>query len=162
MGKWDVDYDDYEERSGGYDGEKPKPGVYEGFLQHFEKHDSSETSLHWVFEIDEEDSDYTGWRGHLYSDMENAKWKTQQIAKAIQGGEEKKISVDPEKAEKIIKAAKRVKIVVRKGEYDGEYQPRIGRVLALEETTSKGKGGKAAKGGKAKKGSKDPWAEGDD
>lgn len=144
MGKWDVDFDDYEEKSG-YLGEQPTPGLYEGKLVVFEEHSTSDTALHWVFEITE-DCDFKGWQGHTYSDLANAKWKTQQIAKAIQGGAEKKIALDPSKSEKIIKAAKPVLMRVKNEKYEGETKGRLHLVLPLE---------KKAKG-------KEPWDDDDD
>jgi hypothetical protein len=150
MGKWDVDFDDYEEKEGGYSGEPPKPGMYEGKLVELAEHTTSDDALKWVFEITEE-GDFTGWRGWVYSNMSTAKWKTQQIAKALQGGAEKKISVDPDKADKILKAAKPVVLVVRKDTYDGEYAPKIGRILPSKDVAS----------GKGKKGKKDPWEDED-
>jgi hypothetical protein len=136
--KWDVDFDDYEEREGGfYAGEEPKKGLYEGKLVVLEEHTTSDDALHFVFEITEEP--YAGWRGHLYSNMSSAKWKTQQIAKAIQGGEERKIVLDPDKSDRVIAKAKPVMLLIRQEKYQDEMRGRIARVMATEATSVKGK-----------------------
>lgn len=147
MGKWDVDFDDYEERSG-YLGEQPTPGLYEGKLVKFEEHTTSDTALHWVFEITE-DCEFKGWQGHTYSDLANAKWKTQQIVKAIQGGSEKKMVVNPDKSETLIKKAQPVMLRVKNEKYEGEVKGRLHLVLPMEGKSSKAKG-------------KEPWDDDDD
>lgn len=151
MAKWDVDYDDYEEKEGsGYDGEQPRNGIYPGRLVSLKEHESgnSDTSLEWVFEITE--GDYEGWRGWSYSNLDGSKWKTQQYLKAINGGVEKKTSVDPSKHAAIVKKAKPVRLRIKGEKYEGERRARIGSVLPGEASSKKGKG------------SDDPWDEGGD
>lgn len=155
MGKWDVDYDDYEEKEGtGYDGPVPKRGIYTGSLISLAEHTSSDSSLEWIFEITE--GDFKGWRGWVYSDMDNAKWKTQQIGKAIQGGKEEKIKLAPAKEKnkgsesKTVKAAKPVRLQLARETYEDEPRAKIRRVLPMDIE------GKAAKKAKKKK-SDDPY-----
>lgn len=150
MGKWDVDFDDYEERDGSsYDGDPPKPGIYDAKLVEFDEHDgSADTSMKFIFEITEEP--YEGWRGWVYSDLANAKWKTQMIVKAIQGGDQKKMRLDPANKATIVKKAKPVRVRVRKDTYEGEYRPKISVVLP-------------AKGNESSKSKNDdPWDDNDD
>lgn len=137
MGKYDVDFDGYEESTGGYDGEEPKRGNYPGALIQLNEHTAGNgnESLRWVFEITE--GDYKGWRGYLYSNMDSAKWRTQEITKAIQGGEEKKMSLDPGEEgdreagqnSKTVKKAQPVRIRVQTEEYEGEKRGKIRNVL---------------------------------
>lgn len=133
MGKYDVDFDDYEEKEGGYDGPVPKRGTYPAVLVSCKEHTSSDTAIEWIFEITE--GDYKGWRGWLYSDMENAKWKTQQIVKALQGGDEKKMTIDPVEnsgdgtKSKTVKKANPVKIRTRIEKYEEEDRAKIRTVM---------------------------------
>lgn len=152
MGKWDVDFDDYEEKEGsGYDGDVPKKGIYTADLVKFAEHTTSDDALVWIFEISE--GDYKGWRGWVYSNMSTAKWKTQQIAKAIQGGAEKPIKLDPMEKEsegeksKTVKKAKKVRIRVTTESYEDEKRARIRTVMPLE----------AGEGKKKKKDGDDPF-----
>lgn len=147
MGKYDVDFDDYEEKEGGYDGPVPKRGTYPARLVSCKEHTSSDTAIEWIFEITE--GDFKGWRGWLYSDMENAKWKTQQIVKALNGGKESKFTVDPvENSEdgtksKTVKKAMPVKIRTRMEKYEEEDRAKIRTVMpdgdAAEKKSSKKK-----------------------
>lgn len=158
-GKWDVGFDGYEERAG-YNGPEPKPGIYEAKLHSLEEHDSqnSETSLHWIFEITE-DGEYAGWRGHAYTnlDEDSALWKTQQYVKAIQGGSETPMNLDPSKHEAIVKKATPVLIRTKFEKYEGEDKARIRVVLPVED----GDAAPASKG-KGKKGKKEPWQDDED
>jgi Protein of unknown function (DUF669) len=156
MGKWDVDFDDYEEKEqSGYDGEVPKKGTYTADLISLGEHTSGagNEGLEWIFEITE--GDYKGWRGWVYSNMDTAKWKTQQIVKAISGGAEKAVKLDPgtdadSKTEnKTVKKAKSVRIRVGRETYDDEPRAKIRTVMAMEA----GEGG----GKKKKKKGDDPF-----
>jgi hypothetical protein len=154
MGKYDVDFDDYEEQSGGYDGPEPKRGVYPGKLVQFNEHTSGagNEGLRWVFEITE--GDYKGWRGYLYSNMDTAKWRTQEIVLAISGGKKEKVSLKPgsegkrdEGADNVtVKKAKPVKLRVKNEQYEGETVGRLRNVLP-----SDGKSESSDEGGKKKK-----------
>lgn len=147
MGKYDVDFDDYEEKEGsGYDGDEPKKGIYDGKLVSLREHESSggNEGLEWVFEITEEP--YAGWRGWSYSNMDSAKWKTQQYVKAIQGGEEKKMALKPAEAggdgsaSQTVKKAKPVRLRIVNEKYEDERKARIRMVLPTEgKGKSKGK-----------------------
>src|SRR3954454_20581882 len=139
MGKWDVDFDDYEDKSGaGYDGEVPKKGTYDAELVSLKEHTSGQGNegLEWIFEIVE--GEYAGWRGWVYSNMDTAKWKTQQITKAIQGGEEKPIKLAPAPEDgdgttsKTIKKAKRVRIRTAQETYDDEKRAKIRVVMPAD------------------------------
>jgi hypothetical protein len=153
MGKYDVDFDDYEEKEGsGYDGEVPKKGTYTAELVSFAEHQSSEGNdgLEWIFEITE--GDYKGWRGWVYSNMDSAKWKTQQIVKAINGGKEAKTSLKPAEAKKdgpdskTVKTAKKVRIRLGRETYDDEPRAKIRVVMPLEAGEAKGGKKKKKKG----------------
>lgn len=156
MGKYDVDFDDYEDKSGaGYDGEVPKKGNYPGKLVSLKEHTSGagNEGLEWIFEITE--GDYAGWRGWYYSDMENSKWKTQQIVKAINGGDEKKTSLDPSPTgkdgsdNKTVKKALPVRMRLTREMYDdgsGEKEPRAKiRAIMPDEDVSEKKASKKKK-----------------
>lgn len=152
--KYDVGFDDYEEREGsGYDGDEPKKGTYEGKLVSLREHTTSDTALEWQFEITEEP--YVGWRGWTYSDMENAKWKTQQYVKAITGGKEENFSLKPVEAggtgseSATVAKAKPVLIRIRREMYDDEPKARIQRIMPMEGATEKK--------GKKKKKDEDPF-----
>lgn len=145
----EVDFDDYEEReSVGYNGPEPKKGIYDGRLVSFREHTSGagNEGLEWVFEITE--GEYAGWRGWVYSNMDRAKWKTQQIAKAIQGGSEKKVKLLPADEEadreeatvnnKTVKKASPVRLVIRQEKYEGEPRGRISTILPEEGSNDSG------------------------
>jgi hypothetical protein len=154
-GKHEVDFDDYEEKEGsGYDGDQPLKGTFDGTLISLKEHTSGEGNegYEWVFEITEEP--FAGWRGWVYSNMDSSKWKTQQIVKAIQGGSETKMVLDPTDEgtdSKTVKKAKAVRLRMRKEKYEGEDRGKIARVM-----TSEG-GGKKKKKGKKDKKSEDPF-----
>lgn len=152
--KHEVDFDDYEEREGsGYDGEQPLKGTFDGMLISLKEHTSGNDNegYEWIFEITEEP--YAGWRGWVYSNMDSAKWKTQQIVKAIQGGSEERVTLDPTDEgtdSKTVKKAKPVRLRMRKEKYDGEDRAKIARVMPRD-------GGGKEKKGKKKKKSDDPF-----
>jgi hypothetical protein len=153
-GKWDVDFDGYEEKEGGYDGDEPKKGIYDARLVSLREHTSGEGNegLEWQFDITEEP--YVGWRGWVYSNMDSAKWKTQQIVKAISGGSEDGMRLDPVDGpdgskSKTVKASQPVRLRIGREMYDDEPKARIRRVMVSENA-------KPAKK-KAKKGSDDPF-----
>lgn len=151
MGKYDVDTSDYDDSkdlaAGGYDGDEPKKGIYDGKLVMLNEHTSGEGNegLRWVFEITEEP--YAGWRGYGYTNMDSTMWKTEQFTHAIQGGKKGKISLKPgpegdyEKgqASSTVKKAKPVRLRIGSEQYEGERRARLRTVLAAE-------GGKKKKG----------------
>lgn len=152
MGKYDVDFDDYEEKSGGYDGPTPPKGNYDGVLVSLREHTSGagNETLEWIFEITE--GDFKGWRGWYYSDMGNSKWKTQQITKAIQGGEEKKMSLDPVSeggdgtTSKTVKKANPVRLRLINETYEEERRAKIRAVMPSEAGAAKKEKKKKKKG----------------
>lgn len=139
MGKWDVDFDDYEDKGGaGYEGEVPKKGTYDAKLISLKEHTSGagNEGLEWIFEITE--GEFAGWRGWVYTNMESAKWKTQQVVKAISGGKEDRVSLKPmgsgEKGEDspTVKKAKPVRIRVTRETYEDEARAKIRTVMVSE------------------------------
>lgn len=136
----EVDFDDYDEdrASAGYNGDEPRKGIYTGRLHSFKEHTSSagNDGLEWIFEITE--GEFAGWRGWVYSNMEAAKWKTQQIATAINAGSKKKVKLMPAEedgdgtASKTVSKAKKVRLVIRTEKYEGEPRGRIRTILPLE------------------------------
>jgi hypothetical protein len=142
--KWDVDTSDYDESkdlsAGGYDGDEPKKGIYDGRLALLNEHTTSggDESLRWVFEITEEP--YAGWRGYGYTNMESTMWKTEQFTNAIQGNKKGKISLKPgeegdwEAGEKspTVKKAKPVRLRIGSELYEGEKKARLKTVLPME------------------------------
>lgn len=147
---YDVDFDGYDEKEGtGYDGEVPKKGIYSGELVSLREHTTSDTALEWQFEITE--GDFKGWRGWVYSDLANAKWKTQQITKAINGGEEKKTSLKPVAAggdgtsSPTVKTAKAVRLRLINETYEEEKRAKIRTVMPADENTKKSKSDKKKK-----------------
>jgi len=143
MGKWDVDFDDYEEKEGGYDGDEPLKGTFDGKLVSLKEHTSGEGNegLEWIFEITE--APFAGWRGWVYSNNDSAKWKTQQIVKAIQGGSESKMALKPSPSDgdgtksKTVKAATAVRLRIRKEKYEDEFRGKIARVIPNENAKPK-------------------------
>lgn len=153
MGKYDVDFDDYEERTGGYDGEEPKKGIYPGRLVSLNEHTSGagNESLQWVYEITE--GDYKGWRGWVYSNMDSAKWKTQEMVVAISGGAKKAVSLKPGAAgdreegqnNATVKKAKPVRLRIISEMYEGEPKGRIRNVLPADASTGSSEDGEKKK-----------------
>lgn len=145
--KYEVGFDDYEERSGsGYEGDEPKKGIYDGKLIALAEHESANGNegLEWIFEITEEP--YAGWRGWLYSNMDSALWKTQQITKAITGGKEENFVLQPAEDKKegtespTVKKAKPVRLAIRREKNpDDESVGRIRQVLPSEKASKKKK-----------------------
>jgi hypothetical protein len=163
MGKYDVDFDDYEESTGGYDGEEPKKGIYSGKLVQLNEHTSGEgnESLRWVFEITE--GDYAGWRGYVYSNMTTAKWKTQEMTLAIAGGKKAKMSLKPGAEGKAdegresatVKKAKPIRIRVINEMYEEERKARIRNILPAKADKSSKDAGDEPDGKKGNKKKKD-------
>lgn len=155
MAKHEIDFDDYEERTG-YNGEDPKPGLYSAKLVVFEEHtaaSSGQEGFHWVFELTDEP--YAGWRGHLYSNAESTKWRTQEIVRAIRGGSTDPVTLDTDKADALLKRAKPVKVRVKLGdEYQGQRRPRITSVIVSSGSSTRQPPAATAKS--------DPWDEEDD
>lgn len=152
MGKYDVDTSEYDDSkdiaAGGYDGDEPKKGIYDGKLVMLNEHTSSggNDGLRWVFEITEEP--YAGWRGYGYTNMDSTMWKTEQFTNAIQGGKKGKIALKPaeegeyEKGAEspTVKKAKPVRLRIGSENYEGERRARLRTVLVMEGGGKKKKG----------------------
>lgn len=119
---------EYKEQSGGYDGPPPPTGLYPMKLSSVGQHTTSDTSIVWTFDVTS--GKYAGWRGWMYSDMDNAKWKTQNICVAlglIEPNEEIAMSF-----EEILKKAGAVRGRVRTEEYNDEFRPKLQTVIAAD------------------------------
>lgn len=141
MGKYDVDFEDYDSsKSGGYSGDEPKNGIYDGVLVSCREHTTTDDALEWQFDITE--GDYKGWRGWVYSNMSSTKWRTQEIVAAIQG-EESKMSLDPAgegedgTKTKVVKKALPVRLRIKGENYEGERRAKIRNVLPHPEASEK-------------------------
>jgi len=142
--KYEVDTSEYDETkdSVGYDGDEPKKGIYDGKLVSLKEHTSGagNEGLEWIFEISK--GPYKGWRGWVYSNMDTAKWKTEQTTLAIQGGKKGRLVLQPAdedgdgKESPTIKKAKPVRLAVRREQYEGEPKAKIRTVLPLEKASS--------------------------
>lgn len=140
-----VDFDDYDEKEGGsgYDGEPPLKGTFDGILFALSAHESAagNDGYQWIFEITEEP--YAGWRGYVYSNMDSAKWKTQQIVKAINGGKEVRTELDLGEEDgtgsKTVAKAKPVRLRMKKEKYEDEWRAKIARVMPRDTDSKAGK-----------------------
>ncbi len=143
MGKFEHDGSDVDQTKGGYNGDSPKPGTYNGKLVICEDHTSQAGAegTHWVFEITDEP--YTGWRGHLYTNDEGALWKQDQVLHAIG-------AIEPGGTyngthEKLVKSAAPVRMRLKNETYEGEARAKLQTVSP---------GGEASSGTSKKKGKK--------
>ena len=137
MPKTKVDMGDYDQTksTGGYAGNPPPRGLYKGVMIAVKDHKSGagNEGFEWKFEI-AQGCEYDGWRGYLYSDLGNSKWKTQQIGHAITGDPDKGFTIDTDDdGEKMAKKAKPVMIRVQTEKYEGELRSKIGMVLPVIE-----------------------------
>jgi hypothetical protein len=135
MPKVKADYSDVSEQEGfdTYEGEAPKPGVYEAVLTSCAEHTSKagNEGLRWVFEITEE-GPFTGWPGFVYSNMETAAWKTKQITDALGWTDpDKKDKVQEWDSDRELKLGKRtaVKLQVTNKMFEGERRGEVKTVL---------------------------------
>lgn len=129
MSKHEIDFDDYEEKGGGYTGKTPKNGVYDAKVSTLEWRDSKED---WAWTFDITDGPFTGWRGWVYTNETTSRWKLQQVLKAIQGGDEKAMTLDDSEkgCAATVRKAGPVRIQLRGEEYNDEQKAKIVRVLA--------------------------------
>ena len=121
---------EYKEQSVGYDGPPPPAGLYPMKLSSVGPHTTSDTAIVWTFDINE--GKHTGWRGWMYSDMDNSKWKTQNICVAlglIEPNEDINLTY-----EQILKQAGPVRGRIRLEEYNYEYTPKLQTVIASSGT----------------------------
>jgi len=145
--KYDVDTSNYDESkdSGGYNGDEPKRGIYDGELIGFNEHTSAEGNegLKWLFRITEEP--YAGWLGSVYSNMDSTLWRTEQITLAIQGGRKGKITLSPAedssgaKDSKTVQQAAPVRLRIAQETYEDEKRGKIRAVLVSEKASKKSK-----------------------
>jgi hypothetical protein len=116
---------EYKESGGGYDGPDPATGLYPAKLTSVGPHTTSDTSIVWTFDIT--DGKYAGWRGWTYSDMDNAKWKTQQILVAL-GVIEPNGDIN-KTYDQIMKEAEPCRIRTVSESYEGEHRAKIRSLL---------------------------------
>lgn len=153
MGKFKHDGSSVDTSKGGYQGEQPKPGIYEAKLVVCEEHvsaSSEQEGTHWVFEIT--DGPYTGWRGHQYTNDDSTLWKQDQILTAL-GLQEAGGSYSGTH-EAIVKKSGAVRIKTNLEEYNDEKRGKIRVVLPpIEDADSP----KAKGNGKKKKKDAEPF-----
>lgn len=121
-------------KSGGYDGEQPKPGIYPAQLVTCEEHSpqgGGDDGTHWVFELVEGAEPYVGWRGHVYTNDAGAIWKQDQILVAL--GLQKPGGSYEGTHEGIVKKGGPVRVKTIYEEYEGEKKGRIRTVLGPAE-----------------------------
>lgn len=123
---------EYKEQGGGYDGPPPPRGLYPAKLTSVGAHTTSDTSIVWTFDITS--GKYAGWRGWVYSDMDNSKWKTQNILVALG-------VIEPEGEinktyEQIMKEAEDCRIQIITEDYQDELRPKVKNVLTASATTA--------------------------
>lgn len=125
---------EYKESGGGYDGPDPATGLYPAKLTSVGRHEngSDETSMVWTFDITE--GKYAGWRGWVYSDMANSKWKTQNILVAL-GVIEPNEEIN-KTYEQIMKEAQPCRIRTMSETYEGEARAKIRAFMKASEATA--------------------------
>lgn len=135
-----IDFDDYEPpQYEEYDGDDPRPGWYTFELSNVGW--SDDDTLRWIFLC--VDEPYAGWPGMAYANFGTTKWKNQEVARAIQGGAEKPLSVDFEsdaQVKALVKKAKRVrgKVERRRNPETGDERIVLRKVRPLLEDAEKG------------------------
>ena len=132
MTKHNVPMSDYDDSgSGGYVGQEPKRGVYEGKLVSVKDHTSGQGNdgLEWKFEITK--GEYTGWRGYSYSNLDSTLWKTQQTLHAITGSKKDAVIDTDKDGAKMVKKAKPVMMRVVTEQYEGEPRAKLKVVLPI-------------------------------
>lgn len=136
-------------KTGGYEGEQPKPAIYPAVLVNCEEHTSAEGNdgTKWTFELTEDAGPYQGWRGYVYTNDNGALWKQDQILVAL-GLQEPGGSFEGTH-EGIVKKGGPVRVKTTLETYEEEKRGKIKTVLRPAEGQEKpGK----AKGKKGKKG----------
>jgi hypothetical protein len=129
VAKFEVEFEDYEgSQYEEYQGEDPRPGWYTA--ETVRLRDADDQLVAFLQIVDHED--YAGWTRGWYMGEKGSStyWKAQDYMKAVQGGAEKPIALDPEKEASVaafLKKAKRVKIQV--GEYNDNMTIRKVRPL---------------------------------
>lgn len=146
----DVDRSQQQEQ---YNGDEPKPGIYDFHLKSVKEHtggDSDGEKLVWMFVCDSEP--YVGWAGWTYTNDSTAAWKEVQIFEALGLLAEGETEVDLTH-EQIVAKGGPVRIKLGNEKYEGENKARIRTVMPPREGQEKpsSAGGKGKKG-KGKKG----------
>lgn len=138
MGKMKRNYGDVERKevSEGYNGDPPKPGIYNAVLSTVDEHTTSDTATVWTFDI--MDEPYEGWRGWVYTNAEGAAWKEVQILEAIGILKPGENNLDSSH-ETILKKAGPCRIKVRNETYEGEKRGKITAILPPSEGAKAGK-----------------------
>lgn len=140
-----IDFDDYDgDKYESYTGDDPRPGWYTFELQTVAWYGEDKDTLRWILVI--ADGPYAGWPGMVFGNMDTTKWKNQEMARAIQGGQEKKLAVDfdsPKEVAALVKRAKRVrgKVAMNTNPATQETRLQLRKVAPLLEdasTTRKG------------------------
>lgn len=128
MAKVKYDYTDVDESQVGYDGEDPKPGIYQAKVSTAEMGQSKAGNPMVTVTIDITQGEYKGWRGWHYLVMtEESAWKVKEFTDAVgltKPGK-KKGTWDTDDA-----VGKPCRIKVRREMYEGEAQAKIRSVLA--------------------------------
>lgn len=123
MAKRQITFDDYEgDQYDEYMGEDPRVGVwYTGEVVRG-RYDEPKDQMIWFIRLVDH-PDYEGWVKGFYAPFDGGgKFKSQDFAKAIQGGQQKPLAFDPEveaQVGAIVKKAKRIKFKT------GDYNDRI-------------------------------------
>src|SRR6187397_255365 len=120
---------EYKEQGGGYDGPPPPRGLFPAKLTSVGAHTTSDTAIVWTFDITS--GKHAGWRGWVYSDMDNQKWKTQNLLVAL-GVIEPEGEVN-KTYDQIMKEAKPCRIQIIQEEYQEELRPKIKAALKASE-----------------------------
>lgn len=119
---------EYREKSAGYDGPEPTPGLYKAKLTSVGQHTTTEDSIVWTFDITE--GKYAGWRGWVYTNMSTAKFKTQDILVAL-GIMEPEGEINAT-FEEIMKKAQPLRIRVISEPYEDEKRAKVRSFLKID------------------------------
>ena len=125
---------EYKESGGGYDGPPPPRGLYPAKLTSVGAHTTGDTAIVWTFDITT--GKYAGWRGWVYSDMDNAQWKTQQILVAL-GVIEPEAEIN-KTYDQIMKEAGDCRVQIITEDYQDELRPKVKNVLKPSEQSADG------------------------
>lgn len=153
MGKVKRDYKDVDrsQETQQYNGEEPKPGIYDFYLKKVDDHEGGQSEgnkLVWMFECTQEP--YAGWAGWVYTNDSTAAWKEVQVLEALGLLGEGETSLDMTH-EQIVAKAGPVRCKVGNEKYEGDNRAKIKTIMSPRDGQEKpSKGGKAKKGKKGK------------
>jgi hypothetical protein len=139
VAKRTIGFDDYEgDQYDEYTGEDPRIGSWYTGEVVKGKYDEDKDQMIWFIKLVDH-PDYEGWVKGFYAPFDGGgKFKSQDFARAIQGGQKKPLSFDPEveaQIATIVKKAPRIKF--RTGDYNDRVT--IEKVRALLEAVGSGK-----------------------